>query len=301
LSQPAASSAEQPALTLDRVNGMSAGDFARAFGRVFEHSPWIAERAFARRPFASVDALHRAMVEVVDGASAEEQLALLRAHPELAGREAQSGELTPESTNEQAKAGLTALTRAEMERIAALNARHAERFGFPFIIAARLNGKDRIFAELERRLALSPDAEQAACLAQVRLITRIRLDDLFGIGGTTGRLSTHVLDTVRGEPAAGVRVELYRILGDVRAHLASATTNADGRTDAPLVAGAAFAPGEYELVFAIGAHFRATGAAPGDRPFLDHVPVRVGIADARRHYHVPLLCSPWSYGTYRGS
>lgn len=168
------------ALSLATVNRMSAADFGRAFGRVFEHSPWIAERAFARRPFASVEALHAAMVDVVKHATVNEQLALLRAHPELAGREAQAGSLTAESTNEQTKAGLDALSREEMERITGLNRAHAERFGFPFIIAARLNGKQRIFAEFERRLALAPDAERAACLDQVYLITRIRLDDLMG-------------------------------------------------------------------------------------------------------------------------
>jgi 2-oxo-4-hydroxy-4-carboxy-5-ureidoimidazoline decarboxylase len=167
-----------PKLSLADVNAMSPQAFAAAFGRVFEHSPWIAERAFARRPFADAGALHAAMVDVVQHASRAEQLALLRAHPELAGKEAQTNALTPESTNEQQKAGLTALSRDEMTRIAALNRAHADKFGFPFIIAARRNSKARIFAEFERRLALDPDAERQACLDQVFVITRIRIDDL---------------------------------------------------------------------------------------------------------------------------
>ena len=107
----------------------------------------------------------------------------------------------------------------------------------------------------------------------------------------SGRLTTHVLDTAHGRPAAGIPVELSRLDGEARELLASVTTNADGRTDAPLLE--ALEPGTYELVFSVGAHF-----AEG---FLDRVPVRFTIADADAHYHVPLLVSPWSYSTYRGS
>ena len=107
----------------------------------------------------------------------------------------------------------------------------------------------------------------------------------------SGRLTTHVLDTANGRPAAGIPVELARLEGEARDVLASVTTNADGRTDAPLLE--ALEPGTYELVFSVGGHF-----ADG---FLDRVPVRFTIADADAHYHVPLLVSPWSYSTYRGS
>ena len=163
---------------LSVVNAMRATAFNAVFGRVFEHSPWIAERALAHRPFASRTAMHRAMCEVVEHASRDEKIALLCAHPELAGKEAQSGSLTPESTNEQQKAGLNALSREELARIAKLNRSHTEKFGFPFIIAARLNGKDRIFAEFERRNGLEVDAELAACIEEVYLITRLRIDEL---------------------------------------------------------------------------------------------------------------------------
>jgi 2-oxo-4-hydroxy-4-carboxy-5-ureidoimidazoline decarboxylase len=150
----------------------------RALGGVFEHSPWIAERAFAARPFAGVDALHAAMSDAVRGAGREAQLALLRAHPELAGKEARTGELTRDSTAEQSAAGLNALTRAELERIGALNRRYRERFGFPFIIAVRRHAKDGIFREFEQRLELAPEAELANGLEQVFAITRLRLDGL---------------------------------------------------------------------------------------------------------------------------
>ena len=115
-----------------------------------------------------------------------------------------------------------------------------------------------------------------------------------------GRLSTHVLDTARGIPAGGMKVELYAI-GDSRALVKTAVTNDNGRTDAPLLEGAAFKPGHYELVFSVADYFRKAGLSAGEPPFLDQVPVRFAIADGGGHYHVPLLVSPWSYTTYRGS
>ena len=110
----------------------------------------------------------------------------------------------------------------------------------------------------------------------------------------SGFLTTHVLDTARGRPAAGVAVELARLGDGSREVLSSASTNADGRTDEPLVARGELEAGEYELTFAVGAYF-------GESAFLDRVPVRFRIADPDAHYHVPLLVSPWSYSTYRGS
>lgn len=124
-----------------------------------------------------------------------------------------------------------------------------------------------------------------------------------------GRLSTHVLDTARGKPAAGVAIRLYRLDGEARRLVAQVVTNADGRSDAPLLAGADLRVGVYELVFAAGAYLRATGQAgegqAGDSQaaplFLDEIPIRFGVADADGHYHVPLLISPFAYATYRGS
>jgi 2-oxo-4-hydroxy-4-carboxy-5-ureidoimidazoline decarboxylase len=165
-------------LTIDHVNRMSAGEFLAALGGVFEHSPWIAERAFAARPFASVTDLHRAMTDVVKRASRDEQLALLNAHPELAGKEAQSGTMTSDSTSEQGSAGLNALSREEMQRISELNRSYREKFGFPFIIAVRQHTKEGIFRQFESRLANDPETELAACLEQVFIITRLRLDGL---------------------------------------------------------------------------------------------------------------------------
>ena len=116
-----------------------------------------------------------------------------------------------------------------------------------------------------------------------------------------GRLSTHVLDTANGRPARGVAIELFAVEGEGRRSIVRTATNADGRTDAPLMAGEAFRMGTYELVFHVGAYFRGLGAAIADPPFLDLVPIRFAIAEPDGHYHVPLLVSPWSYSTYRGS
>lgn len=115
-----------------------------------------------------------------------------------------------------------------------------------------------------------------------------------------GRLTTHVLDTARGLPGAGIQVDLYAVAGESKL-LKSAKTNQDGRCDSPLLEGGEFAAGVYELVFHAGRYFAAQKVALADPPFLDQVVLRFGVADPDAHYHVPLLVSPWSYSTYRGS
>ena len=117
----------------------------------------------------------------------------------------------------------------------------------------------------------------------------------------SGYLTTHVLDTARGCPAEGVRIALYRVTGDTRERLAETVTNADGRTDAPILPAERFETGTFELVFFAGDYLRATGQAEGDILFLDEVPIRFGMSDAEAHYHVPLLLSAYGMSTYRGS
>jgi 5-hydroxyisourate hydrolase len=117
-----------------------------------------------------------------------------------------------------------------------------------------------------------------------------------------GRLSTHVLDTANGSPARDMAVELWRIAQDgARTHVFTIRTNADGRTDAPLMIGESYRPGRYELRFHVADYFRRQGAVLPEPPFLDIVPLAFAMSEADGHYHVPLLCSPWSYSTYRGS
>ena len=122
-----------------------------------------------------------------------------------------------------------------------------------------------------------------------------------GFGGGLGQLTTHVLDTANGCPAAGMRVRFSRLDGDIVTELKALSLNADGRADAPLLEGSTHSPGRYRLVFSVAAYFAGRGVQLPDPPFLDDVTLDFGIAAADQHYHVPLLVSPWSYSTYRGS
>jgi 2-oxo-4-hydroxy-4-carboxy-5-ureidoimidazoline decarboxylase len=148
------------------------------FGGVFEESPWIAREAWEERPFASVDELHAAMVWVVEHAPRSARLELIRAHPDLAGKAAVAGELTPESTREQAAAGLDRLTPAQYERLTGLTAAYRERFGFPFVVCAREHTADSIIATAASRLESDPDEEERTALSEIAKIARLRLDDL---------------------------------------------------------------------------------------------------------------------------
>jgi 2-oxo-4-hydroxy-4-carboxy-5-ureidoimidazoline decarboxylase len=290
--------------TLDQLNGGTLASFVGALGGIFEHAPWVAERAFAARPFATVADLHEAMVGAVAGADAAEQLALIGGHPELAGKVARAGAMTAQSASEQGSLGLDRLSDAEFARFERFNAAYRQRFGFPFIICVRRHTRDSILDSFERRLANSPEAERAAALSEIGLITRLRLVDAVDGPGkpkTDGRLSTHVLDTVAGKPAGGVKVLLKEIGTSAEGLLEEAMTNADGRTDTPLIAGAPLRIGRYQLEFHVGAYFASKGVPAASPAFLDVVPIRFAIAEPEGHYHVPLLVSPWSYSTYRGS
>ena len=170
--------AQAPARTVERLSAMSEDEFAAALGGVFEHSPWVARAAWRRRPFASVGDLHRALDSALREAPRERQVALIRAHPELAGREARAGELTDESTREQAGAGLDRLSADELRALERLNARYRERFGFPLVVCVREHTKASILGWGEERLGRERDAEIATALGEIAKIARLRLDDL---------------------------------------------------------------------------------------------------------------------------
>jgi 2-oxo-4-hydroxy-4-carboxy-5-ureidoimidazoline decarboxylase len=165
-------------LSLSQINALDEEAFVAMLGGVFEHSPWLARRAWARRPYASADALHAAMVAVVADATDEEKLALLRAHPELAGRAAVRGELTADSTKEQSGAGLAQCSPAEFAYITQLNHRYNEKFGFPFILAVKGYDRAGIIREFARRVEGDRHSEIAECLTQIARITRYRLEAL---------------------------------------------------------------------------------------------------------------------------
>jgi OHCU decarboxylase len=159
-------------------NSDSCDEFVRVVAPVFEHSPWIAEATWPKRPFASVEELHRALCQTVMDAKEDAQLALIRAHPDLVGRLALIGWLTSESAQEQASAGLDRLTPEEIELFQKNNAAYRERFGFPFVICARLNKKVDILAGFERRLKNSRTQEIKTALEEIGKIAYLRLKDI---------------------------------------------------------------------------------------------------------------------------
>lgn len=168
----------QPPLTVADVDAMDAERFLATFGALFEHSPWVARGAYARRPFGSLAGLEAAFEAATREAPPERQLALLRAHPELAGREAGAGELTEASEREQGSAGLDRLTPEEARDLRRLNADYRARFGFPMIVCVREHTKASILAWGRERLAHDPAAERALALGEVAKIARGRLHDL---------------------------------------------------------------------------------------------------------------------------
>ncbi|HSI42507.1 MAG TPA: 2-oxo-4-hydroxy-4-carboxy-5-ureidoimidazoline decarboxylase [Xanthobacteraceae bacterium] len=294
----------QNRISLDALNAADPAAFVHALEDMFEHAPWVAERALHRRPFATVAALHAAMMAAVESLPEAEKVAFIRCHPDLAGKAARAGTIAPASVSEQASLGLDRLSEEEYQRFERLNTAYAERFGFPFVICVRRQTRDAVLDAFERRLGNDRPAELAAALAEIGFITRLRLVERVegpGVPQVAGRLSTHVLDTHLGRPAPGVRVELYEVGRTARARLADVVTNRDGRTDAPLLSAGPLRAGVYELVFHIGRYFTERGLALPEPAFLGEVPLRFGVSDPEGHYHVPLVVTPWSYSTYRGS
>jgi 2-oxo-4-hydroxy-4-carboxy-5-ureidoimidazoline decarboxylase len=160
------------------INAMDRAAFVQKFGGIFENSPWVAEKVWEKRPFASLDDMHAAMVAVAKNAPATQQIALLQSHPDLAGKEAQAGAMTASSVAEQASAGLNTLSSAELAELSGLNAAYKMKFGFPFIIAVRMYAKEGIFFEFKRRLQNDTQTEFANDLQNVYIITRLRLNKL---------------------------------------------------------------------------------------------------------------------------
>jgi len=168
-------------LDLDAINKMDQATFVKEFGPIFEKSPWVAEQAWNSRPFSSVEDLHKKMFNVIANAPRDKQIAFLNQHPELAGKEAQAGQMTTDSVAEQASAGLNALSKEEIARLAKGNAEYRAKFGFPFMIFVRGHTKEGIYFYLDRRLQNDPDTELKNALAQVYGITLFRLKRKLGL------------------------------------------------------------------------------------------------------------------------
>ena len=167
-------------ISLAQLNAASAGEFITLLGGIYEHSDWVPQGVVQQRPFSTPENLRLSMQEAVDGAPAEMKLALIRAHPDLAGKLARAGTLTVESTREQAGLGLDRLTDADYERFQSRNERYRAKFGFPFIICARLTTKQGVLDAFEKRLANSREREIAEALNQIHEIARLRLADAVG-------------------------------------------------------------------------------------------------------------------------
>jgi 2-oxo-4-hydroxy-4-carboxy-5-ureidoimidazoline decarboxylase len=290
---------------LSDLNAASKEDFVAALGNIFEYSPWIAEQAAAARPFAGVTALSAAMKDVVDRATTEMQLTLIKGHPDLANKTQRAAGLTAESNSEQNSAGLDRLSDAEFAAFERVNNAYRAKFGFPYIVCVRRHSKDSILRDFGRRLPNDARTERQVSIEEICRIAALRLDQLVTADDklpVTGRLSTHVLDTHNGKPAAGISIVLTELsdLGESRV-VARVVTNSDGRTDQPLIGGRPVPIGRYELMFSVGDYFSGRGVPMSDPPFLDQIPLRFSVSDPEGHLHVPLLVTPWSYATYRGS
>jgi 2-oxo-4-hydroxy-4-carboxy-5-ureidoimidazoline decarboxylase len=291
--------------TLAELNASSKDDFVAALANIFEYSSWIAEHAASARPFAGVKQLFEAMKAAVDRAPSELRLALIKAHPDLANKTQRAAGLTAESNAEQNSVGLDRLSDAEYAAFERVNNAYRAKFGFPYIVCVRRHTKDSILRDFERRLPNDAAAETQKSVEEICRIAALRVDALVASEdrlAVHGRLSTHVLDTHSGKPAAGIAVELTELsdLGASRV-VTRATTNADGRTDAPLIGGRPVPIGRYELTFSVGRYFAERQVPMSDPPFLDQIPLRFSVSDPEGHLHVPLLVTPWSYATYRGS
>jgi 2-oxo-4-hydroxy-4-carboxy-5-ureidoimidazoline decarboxylase len=290
---------------LSELNSCSKDDFVAALANIFEHSPWIAQQAAAARPYPGVKALFEAMRAAVNFAPAELRLALIKAHPDLANKTQRAAGLTAESTAEQNSLGLDRLSDAEFEAFERVNNAYRTKFDIPYIVCVRRHTKDSVLRDFERRLPNDAAAEMQTTIGEICRIAALRLDGLVVSEDKLpvhGRLSTHVLDTHSGKPATGISVVLTELsdLGDPRV-IARTVTNSDGRTDQPLIGGRPIPIGRYELMFSVGDYFAGRGVPMSDPPFLDQIPLRFSVSDPEGHLHVPLLVTPWSFATYRGS
>jgi 2-oxo-4-hydroxy-4-carboxy-5-ureidoimidazoline decarboxylase len=291
--------------TLSDLNACSKDDFVAALANIFEYSPWIAEQAAPARPFAGVNQLFGAMKGAVDRAPSDLRLALIKAHPDLANKTQRAAGLTAESNAEQNSVGLDRLSDAEYEAFERVNNAYRAKFGFPYIVCVRRHTRDSILRDFERRLPNDARTEAQKSIEEICRIAALRVDQLVASEdrlAVHGRLSTHVLDTHGGRPAAGVAIELTELseLGASRV-VTRTITNSDGRTDSPLIGGRPVPIGRYELTFSVGKYFAGRQVPMSDPPFLDQIPLRFSVSEPEGHLHVPLLVTPWSYATYRGS
>ena len=296
VSLPLGRTMAQPArVTLDEVNRMTLDAFVAAFGDVIEFTPAAAKNAYAKRPFATVSALHEALFDTLRLAPPAEQHAFFKRLSDI-GENAVP--FTAASTSEQSKAGISSLGAPELARLHGLNKAYRANFDMSYTICVRRNTVQRIFDEFERRLKNAKDVELATAIQEEYLITRIRIgEQVSGAGAPKiyGDVTAHVLNAMVGRPANGVSVALYEIFGDQSHKVSEAVTNADGRAD--VLKGQPVPIGRYELRFALGDYFRKN-TTPAVEPFFDIAPMRLFISKPEDSYHVPMIATPFNYSTH---
>lgn len=297
LAQPAPVKAP---LTLVEVNRMDEAAFVAAFGDTYELSPWVAEAAYAKRPFPTVTALHQALADAFGAARREQQQAFFRRLSDIGDRTVKAENITAASKLEQSVSGVDSLTEADHERLKKLNKAYRDKFDMSFTIANRRNTQDTIFTQFERRLSNDLATELAIAIQEEFFITRLRVAEQVlgeGMPRVYGDLTAHVLNTVVGQPANGMTIDLFEMSGDTGRKVAQTTTNIDGRAD--IMVGRPLPNGRYELRLAMADYFRKQGAALGSPPFFDVVTIRLYLDNPEGSIHVPVACSPWSYAMYR--
>lgn len=298
----AQSTAKPKAITLEDVNRMDESTFGATFGDTFELSPWVAKKTYAKRPFATVAALHQAMWDTFETAPRAERITFFRNLPDIGDKNVKPGGITENSKREQQAAGINALNEQDLARLIVLNKAYKAKFGYGYTICVLRNTPETIMSQIERRMTYDPDKDLAASMQEEFYITRLRVAGMVtgpGMPKVNGNMNTHVLNAVSGKPAEGMSVELYELMGDTRRKLNQQTIDADGRC--MLMDGRPVPIGRYEIRFGLADYFRKSGVAVGDPAYLDVVPVRISIANPEDRYQVPLVCTPWSYSTYRGT
>jgi 2-oxo-4-hydroxy-4-carboxy-5-ureidoimidazoline decarboxylase len=292
-------------VSLEQLNSSSSDDFVAALATIFEHSPWVAGAVAPQRPFVSLASLYSAMSAAVRSASSAKRLELINCHPDLAGKAARASALTAASKSEQGSAGLDRLSDPEYELFQRLNGAYRQRFGIPFIICVRRHTKDSILRQFALRLKHTAEEEHERAIDEILRISALRLDqhvlapDRLPV---SGQLTTHVLNNHDGRPAEGMALTLLELGAEAaRRVITEAVTNHEGRTETPLIFGRPVPIGRYELRFEVGRYYADQGTPTADPPFLQSVPIEFSIAEPEGHYHVPLLVTPWSFATYRGS
>ncbi|CAN7395708.1 2-oxo-4-hydroxy-4-carboxy-5-ureidoimidazoline decarboxylase [Pseudorhodoferax sp. LjRoot39] len=275
--------------TLAQLNAVDTTAFLAHLGEVFEHAPWVAAAVALQRPFASTDALHRAMLAAVAARPEEARVALFNGHPELAGAAARLGQMTSDSVREQGGLALGALGAEDGARWDALNTAYRVRFGFPFILCIKRHTRATALAAFAARLANDRATELASTLAEIGRITRLRLAERIadhGLDGLHGSVVVQVLDSQHGRSAEGLRLALHDADG---APLAEAVEEGRGLT---LLAGAPLRMGRYELRLHLGDYHRQRGAPDA---LLDVVPVAFAIDAPEAAYRFTLSVAPWAY------